>query len=255
MKKKIFVAIIYSLFCINLFSVEIPQLTGPVVDTAKLLNREQFAFLDSNLRAISDSTGSQVVVLTIKSLEGLSIEEYTMAVAEKWQIGSSKNDDGVILCVSLDDRKIRIEVGYGLEGYLTDAKCGLIIRNIIAPSFSKGEYGEGIVNGVKTICNIAQIGFGDYEVSEDLDTSKGAPIPVMLFIFFIYFVILSGALANKFPGLRWLPWYFLFKSSGNRSSHYNNSYYGASFGGGSSFGGGGFSGGGGGFGGGGASGG
>lgn len=240
------------------FAIKVPELTGPVVDKAGLLSREQFSALDSELRAISRETGTQIAVLTIPTLEGLDIETYTMAVAEKWKIGSSENDNGVILCVALKEKKIRIEVGYGLEGSLTDAKCGLIIRNIIAPKFQNGKYGEGIVEAVRTIESIA--GVGDVKYAENLssqdDEADISAFPIVIFFILFYIIMISGALSTKFPGLRWLPWAFLFRGNGRRSSNHHNDFFGGFGGGhgGSSFGGG-FSGGGGGFGGGGASGG
>lgn len=231
----------------------IPELTGPVVDNADLLSQQQFSTLDAELRAISDKTGVQIVVLTIPSLEGYDIESYTMAVAEEWKIGSAKNDDGVILCIALKEKKIRIEVGYGLEGVLTDAKCGAIIRSILAPSFQQGRYGDGIVKAVRTIESVAGVGDVKYAeaLSEQNDEPDSAAVPVLIFFILFYIIMVSGALSTKFPGLRWLPWAFLFKNSGRSSAHHTSSF--GSFGGGSH--GGGFSGGGGGFGGGGASGG
>ena len=83
--------------------------------------------------------------MTIKSLEGEDLEDFSMKVCENWKLGSADREDGVLLLVSLDEKKIRIEVGYGLEGILTDTKCGLIIRNIMAPEFQAGRYGDGIV--------------------------------------------------------------------------------------------------------------
>lgn len=251
--KKTVLSFVFSLYaCASFFALKVPELTGPVVDKAHLLSQSEFETLDTELRSISDQTGVQIAVLTIPTLEGLDIESYSMSVAEKWKLGSAKEDNGVLLLVAYAEKKIRIEVGYGLEGQLTDTKCGLIIRNIMAPRFQAGMYGKGIVEAVTNIEGI--IGVGDVEVSPLLENSNSSQtaFPVLAIFLFVYFFLLSGALSTKFPFLRWLPWAMLFKSSGNRSNNHHNDF----FGGGHSGGGfGGFSGGGGGFGGGGASGG
>lgn len=240
------------------FAIQVPELTSPVIDNAQLLSSEQKNTLSKKLYSISEQTKSQIVVVTIPSLEGVDIETYTMTLAEKWKIGSKEKDDGVILCVAYDERKIRIEVGYGLEGLLTDAKSGMIIRKIIAPKFQQGEYGQGIIDAVDVISGI--IGVDGVVVDnsifekEKIKADKTS-FPIVLVFFIIYGIFISGALSSKFPWLRWLPWYFLFANrSDNHRSHdddffggFGNSSHGGGFGG--------FSGGGGGFGGGGASGG
>ena len=134
-KKKFFFIFLIS-SALSLFSLEVPRLTGPVVDNAGIFKKSDFNLLTSHLLSLNSQNGPQIAVLTLKALEGESIESFSIKVAEKWKIGSSENDDGVIILISLDEHKIRIEVGYGLEGTLTDAKCSLIIRNIMAPLFS-----------------------------------------------------------------------------------------------------------------------
>ncbi|MCR5612339.1 TPM domain-containing protein [Treponema sp.] len=259
--KKILSAVLCSFVAaFSLSALTVPELTGPVIDNARIISAEKEKILDEELRAISEQTGTQIVVLTIGSLEGLDMDSYTMAVAEKWKIGSAKNDDGVILFVSLKERKIRIEVGYGLEPSLTDAKCGMIIRNIMAPKFQQSRYEEGIVDAVTAIEEI--IGAkpsGTIKLEQSEREPDSTAFPIVMFFILFYIIMISGALSTKFRGLRWLPWAFLFMNSGKghyRSSHHSNDFFGGSSGGfGGGFGGGGFSGGGGGFGGGGASGG
>lgn len=251
--KKIVLSLALSVYaCASFFALKVPELTGPVIDKAHLLSQNEFETLDAELRSISEQTGVQIAVLTIPTLEGLDIESYSMSVVEAWKLGSAKEDNGVLLLVAYAEKKIRIEVGYGLEGQLTDTKCGLIIRNIMAPRFQAGMYGKGIVEAVTNI--EALVGVGDVTVSSHLESEGSNPnaFPVLAIFLFIYFFLLSGALSTKFPFLRWLPWAMLFKSARNHNNNHHNDF----FGGGSSGGGfGGFSGGGGGFGGGGASGG
>lgn len=251
--KKLFIALCAAVISTAVsFARSVPSLSGPVVDAANLLSVEQEETLDAELRSIYENDGPQIAVLTIKSLEGEDLEDYSMKVCESWKLGAADRDDGVLVLVSLEERKIRIEVGYGLEGTLTDTKCGLIIRNIMAPEFQAGRYGDGIVKAVKTIENLAGYTPEDYE-DFDLDipvkdsdelTTKQKIIMFLIILFFI-----SGTLSQKVSWLRWLPWAFLFKNSGRGGG--GGSYHG----GGGHHGGGGYHGGGGGFGGGGASGG
>lgn len=259
-KKMILAAVCCVFTATSVFALKVPELTGPVVDDAKLLNEISYRLLSDELTAISNQTGTQIAVLTIPTLEGLDIETYSMAVAEKWKLGSKKNDDGVLLCIAFAEKKIRIETGYGVEGQLTDTKCGLIIRNIIAPSFQRGDFNKGIVDAVHAIegeLGVGEIKSAVYSEDQNRNNSSTPASIVALFILFYIFVV-TGALSTKFPGLRWLPWALLFGRS-SRHHHYSNHHddFFGGFGGGSSggFGGGGFSGGGGGFGGGGASGG
>ena len=254
-KKKFFFIFLIS-SALSLFSLEVPRLTGPVVDNAGIFKKSDFNSLTSHLLSLNSQNGPQIAVLILKSLEGESIESFSIKVAEKWKIGSSENDDGVIILISLDEHKIRIEVGYGLEGTLTDAKCSLIIRNIMAPLFRSDKYAKGITEAVYAIEGV--LGINGMEEPEELSQNNGEILPsfyIIVCIFaFIYFFIFTGALSLKFPWLAWLPWARFFKST--KPSHFHDDHFSGFSGGGfGGFGGGGFSGRGGGFGGGGASGG
>lgn len=241
-----------------LFALAVPALTDYVVDNANIISSSEKQELVSYLASLEESTGIQIAVLTIPSLEGESLEQFSMRVVEQWQLGQAKEDNGALLLVALNERKIRIEVGYGLEGKLTDTKCGLIIRNVIAPKFQSGNYGEGIIAGVKNMGGIASSNAQLVEKSV-ADEREATPIPAILFALFFYLawitIIPNLACHRSF----WIPWYLFAKyrqSTQNRTRRYSSgrSYSShGSFGGGFSSGG--FSGGGGGFGGGGASGG
>ncbi len=232
----------------------IPLNGGYVTDSAKILSASETRDIQNYLESLEYSTGIQVAVLTLPSLGGKDLEMYALNVAESWGIGRKDKDDGVLLLVSLAERKVRIEVGYGLEDRLTDAKCGLIIRNIITPEFRAGRYGQGIYKAVQNIGGIAS---GNAEqVSPSVRGDSELNDDWMGLIYGILFVIAWFVLFSSIAGRRnrgFFAW-MLFDAllSGSRRSSYRGSYSGH---GGSGFSGSAFHGGGGHFGGGGASGG
>ncbi len=132
----------------------VPTLTGPVVDEAGLVDAgwaQRLSDLSRAARAREGGTGVQLQYLLVRSLEGEAIESFSMRVAERWRIGSKGKDNGVLVVVARDDRRMRIEVGGGIEGALTDAQSGRIIRNIMAPAFREGRYGEGLYQAGRQI--------------------------------------------------------------------------------------------------------
>lgn len=126
----------------------VPELTGPVVDRAGLLSRAEARRLEQlALAGRAGGEGGQAVqlqVLIVPSLEGDAIEDFSIRVAEAWKLGSRERDDGVLVVVARDDRKVRIEVGGGLEGQLTDVQSARIIRGVLTPAFREGRYGDGL---------------------------------------------------------------------------------------------------------------
>ncbi len=127
------------------------KLTRYATDLTNSLSNTDLSALESKLAAFDRATSTQVVVLMIPSLESGSLEEASHRIAEENGIGRKEKNNGALLFIAKDDRKIRIEVGYGLEGVLTDALCGLIIRNEIVPRFRQGEFFGGINAGVDAI--------------------------------------------------------------------------------------------------------
>ncbi|MFY8060611.1 MAG: TPM domain-containing protein [Arenimonas sp.] len=125
-------------------SSDAPQLAQHVTDTTGTLSAGQIAELEQRLTEFEKRKGSQVAVYMIPTLDGQSLEDAALAAAEKNRLGRAKVDDGVLLFIAKDDRKVRIEVGYGLEGAIPDAKAGRIIREYLAPNFRKGDYYQGI---------------------------------------------------------------------------------------------------------------
>lgn len=239
----------------------VPAMANPVVDEAGVIDDSTESDLNSYLTAVNDQTGVQVAVLTVQSLDSEDIESFSMRTAEAWRLGQKGKDNGALLVVAVTDRKLRIEAGYGLEGSLTDTKCGLIIRNTITPYFKSGDYSSGIAAGVKQIVSAATdnavIAGTEAPQTQEADSSDIAST-VAVFIFFIIFfgIITSAGGAGPFGLLLWLS---LLTGRPFHRHYYNNTPRGGFGGFGSSGGGfgggGGFHGGGGGFGGGGASGG
>lgn len=263
-KRNFILALIAAVFAFSpaaAFASDIPALTGRIVDNANIITRKDREEITGYLESLENSTGAQVAVLTIDSLNGDSIEDFSMKVAESWQLGQKDKDNGVLIVVALNDHKARIEVGYGLEGTLTDTKCGLILRNVIIQEFRNGDYSEGILKGVKNIAGI--ISDNEELVSKsvlkgsDEDNSYMGILYGFLWVFgwFILFSCIASGRSNNF-----LPWIIFtsayrnaHRGSYGRNGSMNNFYSGGrnSFGGGGSR----FSSGGGHFGGGGASGG
>ncbi len=134
--------------------VPVPALTGRVVDRTGTLTADQVASLDDRLRAFEERKGSQVAVLIVPTTAPETIEQFSLRVAEAWKIGRKKVDDGAILTVAKDDRTLRIEVGYGLEGALTDVTSRRIIDEIIVPQFRQGRFYEGISAGVDRMLGV-----------------------------------------------------------------------------------------------------
>ena len=130
---------------------DIPYLTGRVVDDAGVLSEDARAKLDATLKAHEDATTNQIVVLTVPTIGSESIENYAVKVFERWKLGQKGKDNGVLIVVVPQDRKMRIEVGYGLEPTLTDGFCGDVIRGWMTPSFKAGNYDKGIEDGVAAI--------------------------------------------------------------------------------------------------------
>jgi uncharacterized protein len=133
------------------FAAEIPYLTGRVVDDAQIISPDARARLSATLRAHEQATSNQIVVLTVPTIQPENIEEYAVTVFNSWKLGQQSRNNGVLLVVVSQDRKMRIEVGYGLEPILTDAIASSIIRDVMTPAFKHADYDGGIQNGVAAI--------------------------------------------------------------------------------------------------------
>ena len=218
---------------------EFPALSGRVVDRAEMLDAQTETRLTEQLAAHEKASGEQLVVVTLPNLQGMPIEDYGYQLGRHWGIGEKDKDNGALLLVARDERKLRIEVGYGLEGRLTDAQASVIISQVITPAFKRGDFAKGISDGVAAILQV--LGGEPMAVVERANGRKDDRPPTLLF--FILFVIIVSLLGGGRGGR-------------GRRGALAGGLLGAGMGrGGFGGGGGGFSGGGGSFGGGGASGG
>jgi uncharacterized protein len=236
-----------------------PTLTGRVVDDANILSPQVEADLTTKLENLDKTTGRQLVVVTLPSLQGHEIEDYGYQLGRAWGIGEKGTNTGALLIVAPTERKVRIEVGYGLEPILTDALSSVIIQTAVLPKFKAGDLEGGVMAGTDAV--IAQLALPDeeakakaqqaFEVAADADRAPRASPIIGLIIFIIIIVLLSSIFGGRRRGGLGsaLPWIILNGMlSGGRGGG------GGWSGGGGGGGGGGFSGGGGSFGGGGSSG-
>jgi uncharacterized protein len=236
-----------------------PALTGRVVDDAHVLTPQVQADLTAKLAALQTSNSRQLVVVTLPSLGGQDIADYGVGLLRAWGIGQKGTNNGAVFIIVPSEHKVRIEVGYGLEGILTDAMSGLILREAVIPKFRAGDMSGGIVAGTDALIaqlaadpSTAEAKAAQAEQAQQADQApmrRGNPIGgiiPLIFLVFIVFSIFRGGFGGGMGML--LPMMFLGGGRGGWGG-------GGDFGGGGGFGGGGFSGGGGGGGGGGASGG
>jgi len=243
-KRKIFLFFSFLFFSFfifkNCFALEIPKLNSYINDFTNTLGSSQKNELENELSNFDKETSNQIVVLVIDSLNNeYSIEDYSLKVAELNKIGTKGKDNGILLTVVKNDKTLRIEVGYGLEGFLTDAKSSYIIRKVISPNFKNGDYYTGIKNGLTEIEKAStEAGYLNDKIQNSNNKSTNPIFGIIIAIFFVILFI-------KYPRL----FLFLLLSGG-----FNDRGGKGGFGSGSSGFGGGFSGGGGGFGGGGSSG-
>ena len=243
----------------SLFALEVPPpLDRWVTDRAGILTAEQVTALDRKLADFEQKSGVQFIIYTFKSLEGESMEDFTIRCVEKWKVGQKKYDNGIVLFVFAEDKKLRIEVGYGLEGTVTDAFSSRVIREVIAPYFQRGDYSGGLNAAADAIINKITKGEEPVPPLQQRGGQQGGsdvnPLVVLFILFIVFFVIvpmLARGRSRSGCGGCW-PLFFFPGGGGGSGITFGG---GGGFSGGGFGGGGGFSGGGGSFGGGGASGG
>ncbi|QFT78423.1 YgcG family protein [Erythrobacter sp. THAF29] len=263
---------------------EFPPLTGRVVDNADIIPPDVEAQLTAKLEALETQSQRQLVVATVPDLQGYDIADYGYQLGREWGIGDAERNDGALLLVAPNERKVRIEVGYGLEGYLTDALSSLIIQNQILPRFRNGDMPGGIVAGTDAIITQLQLPEDEAariaaEASQTRESSSregGFPVGGLIWLGFMFFFFVLPIIRGRGRRRRYRskgkgPWGERYRDrdwkdtasdiiiwevgSAIARGAMSGGSRGGGWGGGGGFGGGGFSGGGGSFGGGGASGG
>jgi uncharacterized protein len=246
-----------SLICDSSAEPSFPALTGRVVDQAQILDAAARTRIESKLEQLESKTGNQLVVVTLRSLQGYDISDYGYRLGRSWGIGQKGKNNGAILLVAPNERKVRIEVGYGLEGTVTDAVSRLIIENAILPRFRTGDFAGGIERGVDDLVLLLSGNAEDFkrraaEQERPSGTSGAASFAFVILLFVIWFVFfVRRSQRSSYAGRQSPP--FWIPTGGGR---YRDGWPGGGgwSSGGSGGSGGGFSGGGGSFGGGGASG-
>ena len=200
-----FAAVLFILFSFTaLQALDVPLLKGRVNDYASMFSNEALSRIETKLKALEDTDSTQVVVLTINTLNGDVLEDFSMRVAESWKIGQAGKDNGVILLIVKNDNRLRIEVGYGLEGVLTDAVCGRIIDSIMVPNFRAGNFDAGIENAIDAIVTIVN---GEFvsginktpDIGDQLDNKPGEMIVTFL-VFFLFVRALTQKKKGVFKG-------------------------------------------------------
>ena len=249
-RKRMAAALMVALFAIApAFAINFPALTGRVVDQANIIQSDTRAAIEQKSADLEEKSGIQLVVATVNSLEGQEIEPYANELFRKWALGEKKKNNGVLLLVAPNERRVRIEVGYGLEGTLTDALSKVIISNAMTPRFKAGNFSEGISRGVDDIITVLTTDASEWQKRPSLRLDYQQPVDpaswILLTALFVFFILLIVS-----PTFRWLLFNVVLNVLA-RSGSSGGRYSGGGYSGG---GGGGFSGGGGSSGGGGASG-
>jgi uncharacterized protein len=191
------------LFCAAAFALTFPVLSGRVVDEAGILDAVTKTSLEQKLADLETKTANQLVVVTLKSLQGTSIEDYGYQLGRHWGIGQKGSNNGALLIVAPNDRKARIEVGYGLEGTLTDAVTRLILENAVLPRFRANDYAGGVTRGVDDIVSALSGNADEFKqrAAQRPDAApKGIDPLVLIIIAVVVFLVLRSMLRGVFGG-------------------------------------------------------
>lgn len=226
-------------------AVNFPALTGRVVDQANIIPVDSRQQIETRLADLEAKSGIQFVVATVRSLDGQEIEPYANELFRAWKLGEKTQNNGVLLLVAPKERRVRIEVGYGLEGTLTDALSQVIITNAITPRFKTGDFAGGITRGVDDVITVLTTDASEWQKRPSLRLDREPAPTRMNWLGVVGIVVVIGLMIVS-PGFRWMVFAMLLSG--------RNSGRGGGFSGGRRSGGGGFGGGGGSSGGGGASG-
>jgi uncharacterized protein len=184
------------------FALTFPPLTGRIVDQANIIPAETRNAIEPKLVELEAKSGIQLVVATVTSLESQEIESYANELFRNWKLGEKTNNNGVLLLVAPNERRVRVEVGYGLEGTLTDALAKVIIANAIAPRFKAGDFGGGISRGVDDIITVLTTDASEWQKRPSLRLdSQHTSDPVKWFIVALLIALVTLLIVS--PGFRW----------------------------------------------------
>ena len=179
-----------------LAAANFPALTGRVVDQAQVLSAVERADLEGKLADLEAKSGIQLVVATVSSLDGEEIEPYANELFRAWKLGEAKKNNGVLFLIAPKEHRVRIEVGYGLEGTLTDATSSLIIANAVAPRFKAGDFDGGVARGVDDIITVLTTDSAEWQKKPELRAEGDAsfldavaPFLALAFILFVFYII------------------------------------------------------------------
>lgn len=193
-------------------AIDFPELTGRVVDDANVIPQPVRTSLDAKLAQLEAKSGIQLVVATVASLQGQEIEPYANQLFRAWKLGEKEKNNGVLLLVAPKERRVRIEVGYGLEGTLTDALSKIIISNAMAPRFKTGDYGDGIGRGVDDIITVLSTDSAEWQKRPELRVDRndteadrlGPWIAFALLAVIVFMLLRSPQLGARRPrAARW----------------------------------------------------
>jgi uncharacterized protein len=206
-----------------------------VNDFTKTLSATEASALEQKLVAYNDSTSTQIAIVILGSLEGYAIEDYTFALGEQWGIGQKEEDNGVLMLIAIEDRKIFIGTGYGMEGVLPDGLLKRIVENDIKPAFKAGNYYQGINAGIDSIFKLAA---GEYTADEVVE--QKAPFGIIIGVFLLIFaaiVIIKVRSVREYAAVNGIPYWTAWQLLDQARRAHPGSWGG--FSGGSSWGGGG----------------
>ena len=239
--KGLFLLGLFLLFTPALKAEDFPQRASTLVtDFTETLSKKEKSSLESKLVAFNDSTSTQIAVVLMRSTGLYEIADYSVQLFNQWKIGQASKNNGILILVAIEDHKVWITTGYGIEGVLPDALCRRVIEQDIVPAFRRGDYYTGLEEGTNSIMSIVK---GEFTADDYLKTKKKKPVffPFLMFLFIIFIVVVSQfgrtkRYARKNNLAFWAAWALLNAASNRSRGSWGN------FSGGGGFGGGGFGG-------------
>ena len=188
------------LFTLSAHALDVPKLQGHVNDYANMISPSTKAELEKELNSFEQTDSTQIVILTIPSLEGNVLDEFSIKAAESWKIGQKGKDNGIIITVAKQEKKIRVEVGRGLEGVLTDLAAGRIVDHVIKPKFKRGDFDGGFVAGVHSLIDATR---GEFKADKNHLPKKknGTHSFLTILIFGVIALLFIGSISRLFGGV------------------------------------------------------